>query len=269
VTTTAIDCASPSASATRQSSVPVPIPCRLCASQSAPAFTLRVLARHDVDYFECEGCGSIQTESPHWLAEAYGDDVHPEDSGYLTRNLLVQWHVAHLLKGLSLPERPLILDWGGGLGIVPRLLRENGHDAYNFDTYTKSPFGDVDWQGASPDFILAAELFEHLPDPATDIAAMFAHQPDYLYVRTWRYFGQGPTWSYIGASHGEHVFFYTDKAMQWIADRYGYHLTLPSEVDALFSKAPLTSFQRKVVIPGLYSRKSRALQKLLGKFRRR
>lgn len=237
-------------------------PCRLCASNTTAAFTLRVLEKYDVQYFKCGSCESIQTEQPYWLAEAYGDDVHPEDTGYLTRNLLVHWNVEHLLKGLKVPDRAVILDYGGGIGIVPRLLREHGWNAFNFDTYTKSPFGDVDWKGDAPTFVLAAELLEHLPDPARDIADMFKDQPDYVYVRTWRYFGQGRDWDYFGPSHGEHVFFYTDKAMRHIAERFGYHVTLPSEVDALFTKRPLTRFERDIVIRGLYSRPARAMQKL-------
>jgi hypothetical protein len=84
-----------------------------------------------------------------------------------------------------------------------------------------------------------------------------------MYVRTWRYFGQGKDWEYIGPEHGAHVFIYTDKAMQHIADKYGYVVELLNEVDVLFCKRPLTGFEKRVVIAGLESRTARAVLKLV------
>jgi Methyltransferase domain len=238
------------------------IDCRLCGGASAKAFSHRVIAKYDVDYFQCGTCGGIETEAPYWLDEVYTSDIQPEDSNYLSRNLGVFHTVRYFLKHLSIKADPVVLDFGGGLGLVPRLLREHGVNAFNHDTYTVSPFVDVKWNGSRPDFIVSSEVFEHLAEPAAEIAALFAHQPDYVYVRTWRYFGQGKDWEYFGPDHGAHVFIYTDKAMQYIADKYGYAVELLNEVDVLFCKRPLSAFEKRVVIAGLESRAARAFLKL-------
>ena len=243
------------------------IACRLCGGDSEKQFRHRVLGKYDVDYFQCKSCDSIQTEQPYWLGEVYTSDIQPEDSEYLARNLNVFRIVRHYLKNLGLKSDAVVLDFGGGLGIVPRLLREHGVNAYNYDTYTKSPFADVAWDGTPPDFIVSSEVFEHLPDPAAEVASIFAHNPDYVYVRTWRYFGQGKDWDYIGPEHGAHVFFYTDKAMHYIAEKYGYSVVLPNAVDALFCKTPLTGFQKRFVVGGLESRAARLVLKLAEKLR--
>jgi Methyltransferase domain len=242
------------------------VACRLCGGDSEKQFQHRVLGKYDVDYFQCKSCESIQTEQPYWLDEVYTSDIQPEDHEYLTRNLNVFRIVNFYLKSLKLKSDAVVLDFGGGLGLVPRLLREHGVNAFNYDTYTKSPFADVTWDGRAPDFIVSSEVFEHLPDPAAEVTSIFGHKPDYVYVRTWRYFGQGKNWDYIGPEHGAHVFFYTDKAMRYIADKYGYDLILPGEGDALFCKTPLTNFQKRFVIRGLESRAARAITKLVSKF---
>jgi Methyltransferase domain len=242
------------------------IDCRLCGGKSAHVFSHKVLAKYDVDYFQCGTCDGIQTEAPYWLGEVYTADIQPEDGEYLTRNLNVFRIVQHFLTHLKIKPNPVVLDFGGGLGIVPRLLREQGVNAFNYDTYTKGPFADVQWDGSSPDFIVTSEVFEHLPDPAADIAWIFGHSPEFVLVRTWRYFNQGKDWDYIGPEHGAHVFFYSDKAMQFIADKYGYTVELPNEVDALFCKKPLSLFERNVVLKGLDSRAARAVIKLANKF---
>lgn len=239
--------------------------CRLCGGQTEKQFQHRILDKYDVDYFQCKSCESIQTEMPYWLGEVYTSDIQPEDNEYLTRNLNVFRIVNFYLKSLKLKSDAVVLDFGGGLGLVARLLREHGVHAYNYDTYTKSPFADVTWDGTPPNFIVSSEVFEHLPDPAAEVASIFAHKPDYVYVRTWRYAGQGKDWDYIGPEHGAHVFFYTDKAMRFIADKYGYDLILPSDGDALFCRTPLTSFQKRFAIRGLDNRTARIVTKLVAK----
>jgi Methyltransferase domain len=242
------------------------IDCRLCGGKSAKTFSHKVLAKYDVDYFQCGTCDGIQTETPYWLDEVYTSDIQPEDENYLTRNLNVYRIVQYYLKHLKTAANPVVLDFGGGLGIVPRLLREQGVNAFNYDTYTQSPFADVKWDGSAPDFIVSSEVFEHLPYPAADIAWIFDHNPEFVHVRTWRYFGQGRNWDYIGPVHGAHVFFYTDKAMQFIAAKYGYTVELPNEVDALFCKRPLSAFERRVVLKAPDSRAARAVVKFARKF---
>jgi hypothetical protein len=149
------------------------------------------------------------------------------------------------------------LDYGGGLGLIPRLLREEGYNAFNFDTYTKTPFSDCEWDKTPPNFVLAIELFEHLPNPKAEAQLIFGGKPEYLYVRTWRYFGQGIDWSYIGASHGEHVFFYTDEAMRILAKSQCYEVLLPTPVDAFFYRPPLQRFKREAISRGLRGGRTR------------
>ena len=234
-------------------------PCGLCSGPVAHAYDERVLGKYDVKYGICGACGSLQTERAYWLDEAYPTDVNVDDEHYLFRNLLVQRNMLFLLRLMQTPRSAKILDYGGGLGIVPRLLRESGYNAFCYDTYTTSPFPDVAWHGDKADAMLAVELFEHLGDQAGEIARMFAFAPDWFYVRTWRYFGQDRHWDYIAAHHGQHTFFYTDAAMRLIAERHGYHVHLPTEVDAFFSRQPLTGAQKTMMRAGLAREPARRL----------
>jgi len=222
-------------------------PCRLCQAEAEEIFRLPILGKYDVRYFRCSDCGSIETEKPYWLNEVYTDPIQPEDREYLRRNIWIFDNVMLLLDVLKIPADAVILDFGGGLGIVPRLLREHGRNAYNFDAYAVSPFRDVTWNGDKPTMVINAELFEHLPEPAQDIEGIFRDTPDFVYTRTWRYRGEKPDWPYFGPEHGAHVFFYTDRAMEKIAERFGYHVFMPNELDTLFARRQLTGLQRRLI----------------------
>ena len=224
------------------------IDCRLCGAAARPSFTHEFLGKYPVQYFICSDCGSLETEPPYWLDESYIDVINDEDTGYLSRNVDTARDTHFLLEIMQIPRSATILDFGGGLGINARLLREQGRNAFCFDAYTVPIFADVRWSGnVKPDVVLAFEVFEHLPNPAEDLVQIFQWLPDFVYVRTCRYFGQSPDWTYLAPSHGQHVFFYTDAAMEKLARRFGYSVILPTDTDAIFSREPIPPLQRRAL----------------------
>jgi hypothetical protein len=84
--------------------------CRLCDGHPDSMFSLMVLGRHKVDYFRCAGCGSLQTQSPHWPEEAYQNSLAALDTGAGQRNLTNLGAAAAVAAVLGFKN---ILDYGG------------------------------------------------------------------------------------------------------------------------------------------------------------
>src|SRR5215469_14251795 len=106
--------------------------CRLCGAGTAWAFNGVMLSKYEVSYHTCSACGSLQTEPPHWLAEAYSDPTARIDPGSARRTLdcfVLVDVVARLFKCRTL------LDFGGNTGFLCRLLRDRGYSAYSFDRH--------------------------------------------------------------------------------------------------------------------------------------
>ena len=75
------------------------------------------------------------------------------------------------------------------------------------------------------DFITALELFEHLSDPLQEIAVIMS-QCDNLICTTDLLPDPAPKpqdWWYYSLTTGQHISFYTHKAMNIIADKFGKH----------------------------------------------
>ena len=72
------------------------------------------------------------------------------------------------------------------------------------------------------DLVIAIEVLEHLPAPAETLARMFAANPKVLLARTVLYRGEEADWDYLSVFTGQHVFFYSVKALDWIGKRFGY-----------------------------------------------
>ena len=219
----------------------MPLPthaCRLCDGETDLRFHKKLLDRHETELRLCRTCGSLQTGVPHWLAEAYDYEgcAHPADAGYMGRNIEVARLIDALLTDLDVDRAAPILDRGGGIGILARILRERGWNVFSHDAYQEPVFSDIKWPGSDPHVVIAVELFEHFPNPAIALAELFATRPAIVYVRTDRYSGQGDDWWYLSPESGQHVFFYSDKAMHLIGEKFGYAVELRTGEEAIFTR---------------------------------
>ncbi len=197
--------------------------CRLCDGALRYCFNLMMLTKHDVKYFECTSCGSMQTEQPYWLEEAYGSHLSSLDTGAAARNLSnlsLVYFIARLFNAKN------IIDFGGGDGLLCRLLRDRDLNAYSSDKYAKSTYA----QGFTkpdfkPDMTTAFEVLEHLVTPKTEIEGFFAGQPKIVLFSTETYKPKlGRDWSYFIPETGQHIFFYSNRAFELIAEKYGYEV---------------------------------------------
>lgn len=200
------------------------IPCRLCDGTAAFAFVLTLIGTHRVCYYRCDGCESLQTERPYWLDEAYSNsNLALLDTGAAQRNLN---NLAAVYAWARLTGTQTVVDVGGGDGLLCRLLRDYGFDAQLEDRYAANTYaqGFESDRRRAPVLYTAFEVFEHYSDPRSDLEVLFENQPAFILMTTALYNGQGPEWWYLSPDSGQHVFFYTRKALEIVAERFGYSL---------------------------------------------
>jgi hypothetical protein len=245
------------------------IECRLCGGTSKSRFSRRALDDSEVSYYECTLCLSLQTEEPYWLKELYADaqeaarrpgseEENPDlDTWAVERTLYCRMVIYFLWKlgGITKSEDRL-LDWGGGPGLLTRMLRDVGIQAYNYDRYVRnhfaSGFGRSD--GDRYDFVTAFEVFEHFAKPKSDAEVIFSLQPSALLISTEIYKDQGPDWPYLGPAKSAHVFFYSDEALRRIGSIFDYKVVRLDRSMALFTRTPVAK-ARLMLIQKILSRR--------------
>lgn len=202
--------------------------CRLCGGPVAERFRARVLSRYQAAYQECAACGSLQTERPYWLEEAYAALDETPDVGAARRNVMISSLVSSVLRGAGITPEDVCLDWGAGRGLFCRLMRDNGFNFLAYDKYAGCeyvPTYRVESPGLiQPRVLTAFEVFEHLADPGAELAAFFRSEPEIVLISTELYEGQQSDWWYLDPTTGQHVFFYSRRGLEWIAARFGYRL---------------------------------------------
>jgi 2-polyprenyl-3-methyl-5-hydroxy-6-metoxy-1,4-benzoquinol methylase len=205
----------------------LPANCKVCDSQSLPFGEITVLRKYQVHYFRCPACGFIQTETPYWLNEAYSSAIAMQDVGIMQRNLLNQELTSAVLN-LLVPEAGRCLDYGAGHGIFVRLMRDRGFDFRWYDSHATNDYaGGFEYEADQAcEFLTAFEVLEHLTDPLADIAKIMAISEN-VFVSTLLVPEPAPKlsdWWYFVPSAGQHISFYTLRALQLVAKRFGRQL---------------------------------------------
>jgi hypothetical protein len=241
--------------------------CRLCHGSVERQFELTLLGRYEVGYWRCRNCGSLQTSEPFWLAEAYSCSLAATDVGAVGRCLTCRAVIWLVLRFLRI-RQPRLLDFGGGSGLLCRLLRDIGIEAWTFDPQGSGEYAQcfrIDMSAAAPgtfDVITAFEIFEHLPRPDEDLAKLFAMAPQVLIASTEPYSAnEDNSWWYLSPETGQHVFFYSQSALQLIADRFGYSLRSVGGWH-IFARESIKPFTRKM-LRGILSGRSLSLCRVL------
>ena len=158
--------------------------CRICESPAAPFGSATVLGSREVAYYRCGRCGLVQTEEPYWLNDAYSDAIAPADIGIIARNIRVA-NITQAVIAILFEPGGRFLDYGGGYGILVRLMRDRGFDFYRFDPFCENLFARGFDQDLSvrADLVTAFEVFEHLPSPVDEVGRM-AESSDHLLFST-------------------------------------------------------------------------------------
>lgn len=211
--------------------------CRICGAESEPFARAAVLGRHEVAYFSCPACGFVQTEEPHWLAESYSEAINRSDVGLVSRNLMLA-NVVTTVVAAMFERQGRFVDYGGGYGMLVRLLRDRGFDFFRTDRYCQNLFApDVEAPqppDGSYELLTAFEVFEHLVDPVAEMERMLQYSRS-IFLTTLLLPERRPKpheWWYYGLEHGQHVSIYTRRSLQVLAERFG--LTLYSTPQATF-----------------------------------
>jgi hypothetical protein len=202
--------------------------CKICSHSSYVRFNALILNKYDVQYYSCDYCGFIQTESPYWLEEAYSSAIALSDIGLIGRNIKLASFCSAIIP-LYYDPQGVFLDYGGGNGMFVRMMRDKGFDFRWMDKYSENQFAKGFEAPTEQKYSLvtAFELFEHLPQPLESIGEMFGYSDTIiLSTRLLPNWGIAPEdWWYFATDSGQHVSLYSKESLELIAKIFNVQLS--------------------------------------------
>lgn len=220
--------------------------CKICQQENKKIFSARVLNKYEVSYFYCSHCGLIAPEEPYWLGEAYASPINISDTGLVKRNLALAVLTLNVVY-YFFNRRKTFLDYAGGYGLLVRLLRDSGLDFKWQDIFSENLLArgfEYAESDSAIELVTAFEVFEHFSDPLVEIEKMLKISKNILFSTTLL---PSPTpapadWWYYGFKHGQHVSFYSQTTLQFIAKKYGLNYYTTGGTIHLFTPKKINRF---------------------------
>lgn len=219
--------------------------CSICMTPMDSFASAKILGQHQVGYFLCPKCGYVCTEEPFWLEDAYSSAITKSDVGLVRRNMQLS-QVAGVLVSTFFDRSGSFVDYAGGYGLFVRLMRDNGFDFRWYDKYCANLFASdfaAPMPGAEPvELLTAFEVFEHLVDPWSELESMLGYSRNILFT-TQILPEPTPTladWWYYGLEHGQHISFYSRRALATLAKRAGLNFYTNGASMHLFTEKRLS-----------------------------
>jgi glycosyltransferase involved in cell wall biosynthesis len=203
--------------------------CKVCESQSIKLATARVIKKHDIDYFQCQSCGFVQTEEPYWLEEAYSEAIAKSDVGLVYRNIMFAEISSNIILKCFNPHTQF-LDYGGGYGLFVRMMRDFGFNFYWYDKFCKNLFA-TGFESEKIDknkyeLVTAFEVFEHLVNPLREIEELLNFSRNILFSTELlpESSPKPEEWWYYALEEGQHISLYTAEALSVIANKFDLNI---------------------------------------------
>lgn len=227
--------------------------CPICLVPASLYCSASVLGKYAVAYYKCSQCQFIFTEPPYWLNEAYSSAITRLDIGLVQRNQLMVPVVKAVINKWFDPAGKFI-DYGGGYGMLVRMMRDQGFDFYRQDIYCDNLYAEsfdiTNVPSFRADLLTAFEVFEHLADPVTELQKMLALSDTILFSTTIQPTDdvKPQTWWYFIPETGQHVSLYSRASLQALADRFNLHYSWKGEDIHIFSRKAINNHFFKVIL---------------------
>ena len=199
--------------------------CPLCSNGGTEIFSTIILGKYNVKYYQCENCALVYTETPYWLKEAYNSALADTDTGVMTRNVINAIKVSAIID-TCFTTCINFLDYGGGYGFFPRLMRDHGYDYKWYDLYAEPlVMKGFEWDKETKVQCLTSfEVFEHYDKPMDEIEKLASITDNIIFStvcydaeRKWK----EPSWWYYSQESGQHISIYSEYTLRYVAQQLG------------------------------------------------
>jgi hypothetical protein len=194
----------------------------MSGKNSCLVFEHKVLGKHLASYYFDEESGYIFVDRPHWLSEAYSSAITVTDTGVLSRNFRNIEICKQIFDCDNDAAEFCGVDLGAGYGLFVRGMRDLGFNFYWYDLYADNLMARGFEARPGPHSVAVAfEVLEHTINP---LEFLLEHKRKFRFSRlifSATCFDEenipDQDWWYWAFETGQHVSFFTERSLQWMA----------------------------------------------------
>jgi hypothetical protein len=221
--------------------------CVVCNKTTEPLFDVQILRKYQKTLQVCRGCECAFFPEPDWLDEAYSKAISDLDTGLLERAVDIS-NVLTPFLFFSKFRRERILDFGGGIGALTRMMRDRGFRMSSDDPLADNAFSLPPEVTADSQVVTMVEVLEHLTQPMSSLREL-SSQSSLIFISTLAVPKGGiePMWWYLLPDTGQHIFFPSTESFELIAKEIGWRYCGNRKNLHVLSARRLNVFQRLLI----------------------
>ena len=222
--------------------------CPICTTPSNGLFHVLVQGEKKVELNSCPNCEFAFYPDQNWISHSFSDELNALDVGATDRTIIAADYLSVVLKSLKLANGRF-LDYGGGYGLLSRIMRDRGFNFENHDPFTKQIFPTSGLTSSNPleqkyDAVTLIEVALHFEDPLQEFKKLLELSDNVLFTAVLTDKKLDSDWWYLSPETGQHIALFSRKTLEEIADKLGVHVTSDGKFFHVFHRKELTQITR-------------------------
>jgi hypothetical protein len=224
------------------------ITCPICKSPALRLFKVMIQSENSCDLFSCTKCEFAFYPDQNWIDKSFSEELNSLDIGATDRTLIAADYLSVLLKAQKLSGGS-ILDYGGGYGLLCRIMRDRGFDFENYDPHTRQIFPTSGKTISNPleqryDAVTLIEVALHFEDPVEEFKRLLELSDLVFFTAVLTDDKLDSDWWYLSLETGQHIALFSMKTLEEIANEVGVHVTTDGKFFHIFHREKLTLVTR-------------------------
>jgi hypothetical protein len=226
--------------------------CKICSHSVESMFSAKIMNKYNINYFYCDNCNFLSTEEPYWLEEVYSSPISKFDTGHIQRNINISKKLVTLLT-IFFKGKKIFVDYAGGNGVLVRLMRDVGFNFLWEDKYATNLFSEgFEWNStlkSEVEAVTVIECFEHFVNPIEEIEKIITISKNIIFTTELLppSIPHPNDWWYFTLERGGHISFYSEKTLQYIANKYKLNYFNLGSIHILTERNNITNFKLKIL----------------------
>lgn len=218
--------------------------CPICNSPANMLFSVMVQGENRSELNSCSICEFAFYPDQNWISKSFSDELNSLDVGATDRTIIAADYLSVVLKSQKL-SHGMFLDYGGGYGLLSRIMRDRGFNFENFDPYTRQIFPTSGQQSDSPleqkyDAVTLIEVTLHFEDPVKEFKKLLEMSDIVLFTAVLTDEKLDSDWWYLSLETGQHIALFSKKTLSALAEKLDVKLTTDGKFFHIFHRENLT-----------------------------
>ena len=222
--------------------------CPICNSSANMLFSVMVQGENRSELNSCSNCEFAFYPDQNWISKSFSDELNSLDVGAADRTVISADYLSVMLKSQKLSHGKF-LDYGGGYGLLSRIMRDRGFNFENFDPFTRQifPTSGLHMNNSLDqkyDAITLIEVALHFEDPLEEFRRLLQLTNVLFFTAVLTDEKLDHDWWYLSPETGQHIALFSQKTLATLAEKLGVNLTSDGRFFHIFHRENLTKKAR-------------------------